>query len=562
MTGSRCPECARPRNRDGSAAPGCNCAERVGAALRAERDADIAAAENFDPLRIRPYVTLGSLQGAAEASGDPATGPGRPVASPDGSAPFAGGAPVPTHPAGVASAPAAGPSPLPDTAGIGPGPLPGAPTAGPGPLPGMAPLPTAGPGPLPGTAGPGPLPGTAPLPSATAPAPLSSTTGGSGPGPETVPLPRHPGGAGSGPGRPAPSDGFAPYADGATPAPQTVSAPGGTAGGGHAQPGAGAAHRGGFAPVVDGTPAPGTHAAAPVPGAETAVLPPLGDPGAAGYGPADSGAGTAHQEEYQGGGPPGPMPPPAAPGDPRAGSAAATVGDTTAPAWGGGAGPVPDAPDELELYVADPGAQPRPRRRGFAGIAVGAAALAVAGTAAFAGGLFSGGDERDRALPPDTRSSAPSASAVPDAPAESVSPTGSASAAPSESASASPSTSPSPSPSRATPSAAPGAADAPAAPSAPPSTAQATGTVSEAPSQRPGGGGTLRRGDSGPAVAELQSRLRQLGLYPHDEADGRFDEDVEQAVKLYQWDRGIDRDPLGVYGPHTRRALEAETGWA
>jgi peptidoglycan hydrolase-like protein with peptidoglycan-binding domain len=60
-------------------------------------------------------------------------------------------------------------------------------------------------------------------------------------------------------------------------------------------------------------------------------------------------------------------------------------------------------------------------------------------------------------------------------------------------------------------------------------------------------------------VTELQQRLRQLWLYPEEEADGRFDEDVEQAVKVYQWDRGIDRDPLGVYGPHTRRSLEAET---
>ncbi|MEW2632539.1 peptidoglycan-binding domain-containing protein [Streptomyces sp. NPDC048389] len=60
-------------------------------------------------------------------------------------------------------------------------------------------------------------------------------------------------------------------------------------------------------------------------------------------------------------------------------------------------------------------------------------------------------------------------------------------------------------------------------------------------------------------MTELQLRLRQLWLYPYDEADGRFDEDVEQAVKVYQWDRGIDRDPLGVYGPHTRRSLEAET---
>jgi hypothetical protein len=61
MTGNRCPECDRPRNPDGSAGPGCDCAERAGAALRAEREADIAAAEDFDPLRIRPYVTLEGL---------------------------------------------------------------------------------------------------------------------------------------------------------------------------------------------------------------------------------------------------------------------------------------------------------------------------------------------------------------------------------------------------------------------------------------------------------------------------------------------------------------------
>ncbi|MGW7289715.1 peptidoglycan-binding domain-containing protein [Streptomyces sp. NPDC054847] len=82
--------------------------------------------------------------------------------------------------------------------------------------------------------------------------------------------------------------------------------------------------------------------------------------------------------------------------------------------------------------------------------------------------------------------------------------------------------------------------------------------MSEEPSGKPAGG-TLRRGDSGAAVVDLQKRLRQLWLYPYDDADGRFDEDVEQAVKVYQWDRGIQGDPLGVYGPHTRRALEAET---
>ncbi|MFF3287265.1 peptidoglycan-binding protein [Streptomyces sp. NPDC003023] len=234
-----------------------------------------------------------------------------------------------------------------------------------------------------------------------------------------------------------------------------------------------------------------------------------------------------------------------------------------------GPGPLPDAvamhhEEEAAFYVAGPGAgdaeaeRRARRRRAFAGIVVGAAAVAVAGTAALAGGLFAGDDTQDRALPPDTRSSAPSASVEPDAPSGSVSTGVSASASASPSASVSASPSSSPSPSRSAPRTSPSAGDAPAAPSAPPpSTARATGTVSEAPPQN--NGGTLRRGDSGPAVTELQQRLRQLWLYPYDEADGRFDEDVEQAVKVYQWDRGIERDPLGVYGPHTRRALEAET---
>ncbi|GAA3058404.1 hypothetical protein GCM10017562_24210 [Streptomyces roseofulvus] len=53
MTGQACPECGGRR-------PGCACA-------RAER----AAAEDFDPLRIRPYVTLDAQEGAAAEGGTP-----------------------------------------------------------------------------------------------------------------------------------------------------------------------------------------------------------------------------------------------------------------------------------------------------------------------------------------------------------------------------------------------------------------------------------------------------------------------------------------------------------
>ncbi|MFR0352328.1 peptidoglycan-binding domain-containing protein [Streptomyces sediminimaris] len=54
--GHRCPECGAPRGADHT--PSCGCARRASDALRAARSAEQAAAEDFDPLRIRPYVEL------------------------------------------------------------------------------------------------------------------------------------------------------------------------------------------------------------------------------------------------------------------------------------------------------------------------------------------------------------------------------------------------------------------------------------------------------------------------------------------------------------------------
>jgi peptidoglycan hydrolase-like protein with peptidoglycan-binding domain len=71
-------------------------------------------------------------------------------------------------------------------------------------------------------------------------------------------------------------------------------------------------------------------------------------------------------------------------------------------------------------------------------------------------------------------------------------------------------------------------------------------------------GPTLRRGDSGAEVTELQLRLSQLRMYMH-RADGQFDRHLEDAVRWYQWARGITSDDSGVYGPATRASLEAET---
>ncbi|MGV9247021.1 peptidoglycan-binding domain-containing protein [Streptomyces sp. NPDC003710] len=56
--GRACPECAAPRRPDGT--PSCACNQRTSDALRDARTAEAAAAEDFDPLRIRPYVELES----------------------------------------------------------------------------------------------------------------------------------------------------------------------------------------------------------------------------------------------------------------------------------------------------------------------------------------------------------------------------------------------------------------------------------------------------------------------------------------------------------------------
>jgi len=48
-------------------------------------------------------------------------------------------------------------------------------------------------------------------------------------------------------------------------------------------------------------------------------------------------------------------------------------------------------------------------------------------------------------------------------------------------------------------------------------------------------------------------------MYNTRRADGHFDRHLEDAVRWYQWARGITGDDPGVYGPATRASLEAET---
>ncbi|CAL9409982.1 hypothetical protein SUDANB58_01623 [Streptomyces sp. enrichment culture] len=218
-------------------------------------------------------------------------------------------------------------------------------------------------------------------------------------------------------------------------------------------------------------------------------------------------------------------------------------------------GPVPHGAD----------GQPRRRRRGVvASVAAAAVAVAVAG---YAGGLFSyETPSRDGALPQEVRAGVPEPSAGAVSPAPAPGGTGPsarpASASPSPSADASSSASApasaSASPSGASPSVTPSRS---ASPTTTGTTARPTGTAEQPQEEDDGhdeGGSVLRRGDRGPQVAELQGRLREVHLYAGD-IDGVFDHRVEDAVRTFQWTRGIRSDEPGVYGPQTRQRLEAET---
>ncbi|MEU3552886.1 peptidoglycan-binding domain-containing protein [Streptomyces fragilis] len=64
--GTDCPECGSPRQADRT--PSCACAVRAADALREAREREAAEAEDFDPLRVRPYVGLGGTSGTAPAA--------------------------------------------------------------------------------------------------------------------------------------------------------------------------------------------------------------------------------------------------------------------------------------------------------------------------------------------------------------------------------------------------------------------------------------------------------------------------------------------------------------
>ncbi|MGE5763381.1 MAG: N-acetylmuramoyl-L-alanine amidase [Mycobacterium leprae] len=69
----------------------------------------------------------------------------------------------------------------------------------------------------------------------------------------------------------------------------------------------------------------------------------------------------------------------------------------------------------------------------------------------------------------------------------------------------------------------------------------------------------LRRGDCGPAVAEIRAKLATLGLVT--DSDGSyaaFDDTCDRAVRAFQQQRGLTVD--GIVGPETYRALD-EARW-
>jgi N-acetylmuramoyl-L-alanine amidase len=70
----------------------------------------------------------------------------------------------------------------------------------------------------------------------------------------------------------------------------------------------------------------------------------------------------------------------------------------------------------------------------------------------------------------------------------------------------------------------------------------------------------LRRGDGGPAVAEVRSTLTALGLFSSTDQPGdpaTFDLALEHAVRAFQQRRGLITD--GIVGPATYRALRDAT---
>ncbi|WP_406119028.1 peptidoglycan-binding protein [Streptomyces sp. NBC_00989] len=93
--------------------------------------------------------------------------------------------------------------------------------------------------------------------------------------------------------------------------------------------------------------------------------------------------------------------------------------------------------------------------------------------------------------------------------------------------------------------------------STPTPVASATATAATAD---PDGAGTLREGDSGPEVKELEQRLLRIpNVYENGSTSGQYDATLTAAVARFQLWYGIRGDENGVYGDDTRKDLESRT---
>ncbi|WP_225823771.1 peptidoglycan-binding protein [Streptomyces naphthomycinicus] len=101
----------------------------------------------------------------------------------------------------------------------------------------------------------------------------------------------------------------------------------------------------------------------------------------------------------------------------------------------------------------------------------------------------------------------------------------------------------------------------PSAPAEAPSTRAPAASAAATATTDPDGPGTLRQGDSGPEVVELQQRLLRIpDVYREGSTSGTYDVTLTEAVARFQLWYGISGDETGVYGNDTRRALESRTG--
>jgi hypothetical protein len=99
-----------------------------------------------------------------------------------------------------------------------------------------------------------------------------------------------------------------------------------------------------------------------------------------------------------------------------------------------------------------------------------------------------------------------------------------------------------------------GTAAAPHSSAASPSASSRSASPSAGTSTAPR---TLRYGDRGPDVTALQRRLAEANLFGS-KPNGVYDGETYGGVAGYQTRHGITSDPIGVYGPATRAALEKE----